>query len=67
MRTYVLVTVVFFDIIATAQLVRLVLGWPVVIAGLDIPVWASGIAVLVAGSLGVWGMRQLSASRTSTS
>jgi len=59
MRPYLIVSTVAFDVIATAQLVRLVLGWPVVVAGVDIPLWASAIAVVVVGSLAVAGTRLL--------
>jgi hypothetical protein len=57
MRTYVLVSSLVFDAITALQLARLLLGWPVSVAGVTVPVWASAIAALVAGSLAVWGLR----------
>jgi hypothetical protein len=57
MRKYVLVSGLVFDVITAAQLVRLLLGWPVTVAGVAVPLWASAIAAVVAGSLAVWAMR----------
>jgi len=45
------VVVVFLSLLALVQLVRVLLGWSVVVNGMDIPIWASVIAVLVAGGL----------------
>ena len=59
MRPYLFVSTVAFDVIATAQLVRLVLRWPVVVVGVDIPLWASAIAVVVVGFLAAAGTRLL--------
>ena len=43
-------------IIALVQLLRLILGWEVVIQGHLIPMWVSGLAFVVAGGLAltVW-------------
>jgi hypothetical protein len=45
-------------LVALAQLVRLVLGWPVVVNGINIPLWASAIACLVAAVLAVMVWRE---------
>lgn len=66
MRTYVIVSAVVFDFITAVQLVRLFLGWPVQVAGFSVPVWASGIAALIVGSLAVWGMRLVFQARAAT-
>lgn len=63
MRAYLLVSTIFFDLLATVQLIRFLLRWPVSVAGFSIPVWASGIAILVVGGLAVWGMTLLMRSR----
>lgn len=57
MRTYVLASGLVFDAITALQLARLLLGWPVTVAGFVVPLWASAIAAVVAGSLAVWAMR----------
>jgi hypothetical protein len=64
MRRYELVSGLFLTFIALAQLARFVRGWPIAVAGIEIPVWTSGVAFLVAGSLALWGLRS---GRTSMS
>ena len=54
---YVVVSGTFFGVIAVLQLVRALNQWPVHIGALAIPVWASWIATLVAGSLCAWAFR----------
>ena len=57
MRRYELVSGIFFTILALAQLTRAVLGWPVQVAGFTVPIWVSGVAFLIAGSLAMWAFR----------
>ncbi len=57
MRHYVMVSGLIFALVAVAQLVRVILAWPVQIGSFDVPNWASGIAVLIAGSLATWAFR----------
>ena len=57
MLRYVRVSGAFFGLIAAAQLVRTVRGWPVEVAGVTIPVWASGCAFVVAASFALWAFR----------
>jgi hypothetical protein len=55
--TYPLVSGSVFLIIAALQAIRAVLQIPVQVGSHSVPVWASWLAVLVAGSLGVWAFR----------
>lgn len=57
MRRYELVSGILFTIIALAQLTRTVLGWAVQVGGFSVPVWLSGIAFLITGSLAIWAFR----------
>ena len=63
MRSYVIASAVFLDLVATAHLVRVLMGWPLVIAGVDVPVWPSAVAAVAVGALAVWGMRLVIKSR----
>jgi type VI protein secretion system component VasF len=38
--------------------VRIIFGWSAQIGGLDIPVWVSWLAVVIAGALAYFGFRQ---------
>ena len=48
MKPFSLIAAVVFALVALLQLVRFVLEWPVVINGINVPLWASVIAFLVA-------------------
>ena len=54
---YVVVSGVLFGVIAVAQAVRALNQWPVQVAGFDVPVWVSWVAMVVAGSLCMWAFR----------
>jgi hypothetical protein len=46
-----------FALIAVLQLIRIAMGWSVTLSGIDVPFWASWIAVIVAGALSLVGFR----------
>ena len=54
---YVVATGVFFGVIAVLQAVRALNQWPVHIGTLEIPVWASWMAMVVAGGFCAWASR----------
>ena len=56
---YVVVSGVLFGVIAVLQAVRAVNQWAVHIGGLEVPVSASWIAMIVAGGLSVWAFSSL--------
>jgi len=58
MKPFTLMTVVVLSLVAIVQLIRLALGWEVSVNGVSIPVWVSGIAVVVAGGLAVMLWRE---------
>jgi hypothetical protein len=62
MRRYVMVSGAFFALLTLVQLLRLLLRWPVQVASVDIPLWCSGIAVIIVGSLAIWAFRTASRS-----
>ena len=58
MKPFSVIAAVVFALVALAQLLRLVLGWSVVVNGISIPLWASAIACLVAAGLAVMMWRE---------
>lgn len=54
---YAVVSGVVFGVVAVLQAVRALYQWPVQIGGVDLPVWASWIAVVVAGGLCAWAFQ----------
>jgi hypothetical protein len=57
-KPFTLVAVVVFALVSLLQLLRLLLGWEVTINGTVIPLWASGVACVVAASLAVMVWRE---------
>lgn len=57
MRRYTLVSGLFLTLLTCVQLSRVLLRWPVRVAGIDVPLWVSGIAAVIAGSLAFWAFR----------
>ena len=57
MRNYTLVSGVFLSVLTAVQLLRVVMQWPVRVAGVDVPVWVSVFAALIGGSLAIWAFR----------
>jgi hypothetical protein len=57
MRRYTLVSGLFLTLLTCVQLLRILLRWPVRVAAIDLPLWVSGIAAAIAGSLAVWAFR----------
>ena len=56
-RTFCMLAAAIFALIAVLQLLRIVMGWPVTLNGIDVPFWVSWIAVAVAGALSLVGFR----------
>jgi hypothetical protein len=59
-KPFTLVAVVVFSLVALLQLLRFVAGWDITINGVPIPLWASGVAFVVAAALAaaVWRERR---------
>jgi hypothetical protein len=56
MKPFATATVALLALVAIVHVVRFLAGWSVSINGIDIPMWVSVIAVVVAGGLaaGLW-------------
>ena len=52
-KPFTLIAVGLLSLIAVLQLLRFVFGWQITVNGVGIPVWASGIAFVVAAGLAV--------------
>lgn len=62
MKPFTVIAIVVLSLNAILQLTRFILGWEVLVNGVTIPVWVSGIAFVIAGGLAVMLWRE---SRTS--
>jgi hypothetical protein len=59
-KSYIVVSGLIFGFVALAQVLRAAMQLPVQVGGFEIPVWASWVAAVVAGSLCVWAFRSRS-------
>ena len=62
-RTYNILTASLFLIVAVLHLLRLAFGWPARIGALDIPQWASWLALAITGGLAYFGFRLSAGAR----
>ena len=46
-QQFLVVTAVVFSLVAALHLLRIVLGWTVVVAGWHVPLWVSWLAIAV--------------------
>ena len=58
MKTFTTLTIVFLGLLALLQLTRVLLGWSVVVNGVTVPIWASGIACVIAAGLALMLYRE---------
>jgi hypothetical protein len=61
-RPFTVVAIVVLWLVFLLQLLRLVLGWPITIDGVAIPLWASGVACVAAAGLAMMVWRELRSS-----
>lgn len=61
MRPVATVAAILFALIALLQLLRLMLGWDIMVNGTHIPLWASGLAFTLAAVIAIllWMESQL--------
>ena len=57
-KPFTIISIVVFSLVSVLQFLRFILDWEVTVNGVSIPVWASGIAFLVAGGLAVMLWRE---------
>lgn len=57
-KWYLVLSAGIFALVAAAHLIRLFLGWPVLIGPFEIPLWLSVFGVLGPGLLSSWGFAQ---------
>ena len=62
-KPFTLTAVALFLLIALLQLLRFTLDWEVTVNGVTVPVWASGVAFVIAAGLAVMVWRETLASQ----
>ena len=59
MKPFTLIAIVVFVLIAVMHVLRLLLDWYVVVAGVSIPMWVSVLGLAIAGGLAWMVWREL--------
>ena len=57
-KPFTMIAVVLFSLIALLQLLRFVLGWEVTVNQVIVPLWVSGIAFVLLGTVAVMVWRE---------
>ena len=58
MKRFSTIAVVVFAVVALLHLVRIILGWEVIVNGITIPMWVSVVGTVLAGGLAIWFWRE---------
>jgi hypothetical protein len=58
MKPFTVLAAFVFALVAVLQLVRFVMEWEITVNGMMVPVWASGVAFVVAAGLAVMLVRE---------
>ena len=58
MQPFTTIAVVVFSLMAIVHLLRLFFGWEVTVVGFVIPVWWSGVGLVIAGGLALMVWRE---------
>ena len=56
-KAFATITAVIFSLVALLHLLRLVMGWSIVIDSWTVPMWVSWVGLVVAGGLSYYGAR----------
>lgn len=51
MKPFTTIAAVIFAIVCVAHVLRLCLGWSVLVNGVALPLWGSGVGAVVSGAL----------------
>jgi hypothetical protein len=62
LKNFALLAGFIFALVALAHLLRLFMGWPIVIDNWTVPMWLSWIALIIAGGLSYFGFSLVSRS-----
>ena len=56
-KTFAAIAAAIFGLVALLHLLRLVMGWSIVIEAWTVPMWLSWVGLVVAGALSYFGAR----------
>jgi hypothetical protein len=55
-KAYLIVSTIIFTVVAVMHLLRLTLGWSVMLGMTSVPFWVSVLALLISAAVAIWGL-----------
>jgi hypothetical protein len=56
-KTFSTLAAAIFGVVAVLHLVRILIGWSIVVDGWTIPMWVSWVGLIIAGALSYYGAK----------
>ena len=56
-KTFSTIAAAIFEVVAVLHLVRILMGWSIVIEGWTVPMWVSWVGLVIAGGLSYHGAK----------
>ena len=56
-KTFSTIAAAIFGVVAVLHLVRILMGWSIVIDGWTVPMWVSWVGLVIAGGLSYFGAK----------
>jgi len=56
-KAFSTIAAAIFGVVAVLHLVRILMGWSIVIDGLAVPMWVSWVGLIIAGGLSYYGTK----------
>ena len=63
MKPFTTIAVVVFTLVSVLHLLRIAMGWEVLIGGVAVPIWASYLGLIISGGLAFMLWRELRPGR----
>ena len=56
-KTFSTIAAAIFGVVAVLHLVRILVGWSIVIDGWTVPMWVSWVGLIISGGLSYYGVK----------
>ncbi|CAN7670560.1 hypothetical protein LJR231_005333 [Phyllobacterium sp. LjRoot231] len=56
-KTFSILAAAIFGVVAVLHLVRILIGWSIVVDGWTVPMWVSWVGLIIAGALSYYGAK----------
>ena len=56
-KNFSTIAAAIFGVVAVVHLLRILMGWPIVIDGWTVPMWVSWVGLIISGGLSYFGAK----------